>query len=165
MIRLAGSVAWPCRHRWPQCLLPSPAAAEGRVAPAAVRAAPGVEDRGLALPHLEGALRFATHDDHKIRILAGLYAKALVRDDEGRAGQYDVADALDRLVREGNAVEGGFGACNVSRTWFASVPLMPATARGGGFGSKLAVAVAIHRDDAPSYTLVAVGEGGENVGA
>jgi hypothetical protein len=57
---------------------PEAAAAEGRVAIAAVGAAPGVEGRGRVLPHLEGALRFAAHDDHKIGILASLNAKALV---------------------------------------------------------------------------------------
>jgi hypothetical protein len=54
------------------------AAAEGGVAIAAVGAAPVVEGTGLALPHLEGALRFVAHDDHKIGILASLNAKALV---------------------------------------------------------------------------------------
>ena len=57
---------------------PEAAAAEGGVAIAAVGAAPVVEGTGLALPHLEGALRFVAHDDHKIGILASLNAKALV---------------------------------------------------------------------------------------
>src|SRR5262245_33613167 len=52
--------------------------AGGRAAPAAVGATPVVEVGGLALPHLQGALRFAAHDDHKIGILASLDAKALV---------------------------------------------------------------------------------------
>src|SRR5215510_9824358 len=148
------------------CLSPFPeAAAVGRVAPAAHRATPVVEDRGLALSHLQGALRFAAHDDHKIGILASLDARGLVRDDEGRAWQHNVGDALDRLLWDGNAVEGGFGPCDVSRSCLASPPLGRGAARADRFGSNLAVAVAVHRDDAPPHALTGVAEGSEDVGA
>jgi hypothetical protein len=70
---------WPGKLTSAARLSPSPvAAAEGRIAPAAGRAAPVVEDRLLALPNLESTLSFAAHDDHKIGILAGLDAEALV---------------------------------------------------------------------------------------
>src|SRR5689334_6066572 len=67
------------RRRQARRLSPFPVAtAEGRVAPTAVRAIPGVEDGGLALPHLKGTLRFAAHDNYKIGILASLDAQALI---------------------------------------------------------------------------------------
>ena len=42
---------------------------------AARGAAPGIGGSGLALSHLEGALRSAAHDNHEISVLAGLDAE------------------------------------------------------------------------------------------
>src|SRR5262245_8904672 len=62
-------------------------------APAPAPASPGrpaelVDRPRLALADLEGALRLAAHDHHEVGILARLATRALIGDDEGRAGEH-----------------------------------------------------------------------------
>src|SRR5204863_7289245 len=50
-------------------------------------------------PDLDAALRLAAHDHDEIRALARLLAQRFVRDDQDRAGRYNLGDAVDGLLR------------------------------------------------------------------
>src|SRR3981189_85988 len=67
-----------------------------------------------APPFLDAPLRLAAQQHHEIRPLAGFRAQCLVRDDHGRS-RHNVADAIQYVLRNADAVERGLCAAWVGR--------------------------------------------------
>ena len=67
-----------------------------------------------ASPPLDAALRLAAQQHHEFRSLAGLRAQRLVRDDQG-GSRRNAGDAIQCVLRNGDAVERGLCAVRVRR--------------------------------------------------
>ena len=72
-------------------------------------------------PVLDAPLRLAAQQHHKFRSLAGFRAQRLVRDDQGRSRR-NIADAIQCVLRNGDAVERGLCAVRVRRHWLNAAP-------------------------------------------
>src|SRR5262245_37045966 len=93
---------------------PERAAAVGRAAVAALVAVAAIAAAVGAAAGLDAALRLTAHQHDEIGALAGLLgAHGLVRDDQRGAGRHDLVDALDGLLRDGDALERRLGRAGV----------------------------------------------------
>ena len=118
--------------------------------------------RAAAAPDLDAALRLAAHQHDEIRALARLLgAHGLVRDDQRGAGRDDLVDAVDGLLRDGDALERRLGRARVRRSGSAlrsprcgaGVPVaieVGPPAGLGSAGSGVIMASALQRTSAPS---------------
>src|SRR5215468_8816113 len=88
-----------------------PEKAEGRPTPAKEVV---VAIARFAAARLEPTLRLTAHDHNKIRVLARLHAGAFIGDDEGRARQHHLRNALQIIGGDGNAIKSGLGGCDIS---------------------------------------------------
>src|ERR1700704_2269789 len=71
--------------------------------------AAGSESIGRRLARDEAALRLVAQYRDKLGAIVGLAAQRLVRDDDRGSRQCGRRDAIEHLLRDGDAVEGCFG--------------------------------------------------------